>query len=205
MGEMRLSLGLSGWTANDWTGSSALDQIAPPADPSDELLGDVAATFRESSTRTFAEIRARTGAAPAFVAAGLNRLALMGQLIHDLHSGVYRWRQIMPIAPALDVVGPENPETIAAKELVEDGKVHITRDDRRDDGLRVLEGQVPDRPVSLLLDADGRMLRGKCTCSHHFTGGLRKGPCRHLQALRDASNRRERPHSLEAWFATFGI
>ena len=23
------------------------------------------------------------------------------------------------------------------------------------------------------LDADGRMLRGKCTCSHHFTGGLR--------------------------------
>ncbi len=205
MGEMRLLLGLSGWTANDWTGASALDQIAPPAGPSDELLGDIAATFKDSPTRTFTEIRARTGAAPAFVAAGLNRLALMGQVIHDLHGGVYRWRQIMPLGLALDVIGPENPETVAAKDLVEGGKVHVTRDDRRDDGLRILEGQVPDRPVSLLLDADGRMLRGKCSCSHHFTSGLRKGPCRHLQALRDGSNARERPRSLEAWLAAFGI
>ncbi|MHC5543897.1 hypothetical protein ACYOEI_37190, partial [Singulisphaera rosea] len=30
MGEMRLLLGLSGCTANDWSGGSALDQIAPP-------------------------------------------------------------------------------------------------------------------------------------------------------------------------------
>src|SRR5262249_50279179 len=34
MGEMRLTLGLSGWTANDWTGASALDQLTPPAEPS---------------------------------------------------------------------------------------------------------------------------------------------------------------------------
>jgi hypothetical protein len=205
MGEMRLLLGLSGWTANDWTGSTALDQLAPPAEPSHDLLGDIAETFRESLSRTFAEIRSRTGAAPAFVAAGLNRLALMGQLIHDLHAGVYRWRQIMPVPLSLEVIGPENPETAGAKELIRRGSVHVTRDDRRADGLRVLEGQVPDRPVSLLLDADGRMLRGKCTCSHHFTGGLRKGPCRHLQALRDGASPHSPPRSLEAWFASLGV
>ena len=33
MGPMRLILGLSGWTANDWTGAAALDQLAPPAEP----------------------------------------------------------------------------------------------------------------------------------------------------------------------------
>jgi hypothetical protein len=105
----------------------------------------------------------------------------------------------------MDVLGPGDPETAAARELRLRGSVHITRDDRRDDGLRVLEGQVPDRPVSLLLDADGRMLRGKCTCSHHFTGGLRRGPCRHLQALRDAASAREDRPTLEAWFASLGI
>ncbi len=57
MGEMRLLLGLSGWTVNDWTGGSALDQIAPPLDPSTDLLGDVAATFQDSPTRTFEEVR----------------------------------------------------------------------------------------------------------------------------------------------------
>jgi hypothetical protein len=203
MGEMRLLLGLSGWTANDWTGSTALDQIAPPAVPSDELLGEIAATFQDNPSRTFAEIRTQTGAAPAYVVAGLNRLALMGQVIHDLHAGVYRWRQIMPLPLAIDAMGPTSPETAAAAELVATGKVRITRDDRRPDGLRILEGQVPERPVTLLLDADGRMLRGKCTCSHHFKGGLRQGPCRHLQALRDVSNRRECPRSLEAWLASF--
>ncbi len=33
MGEMRLTLGLSGWTTNDWTRGSALDLLAPPATP----------------------------------------------------------------------------------------------------------------------------------------------------------------------------
>lgn len=203
MGEMRMLLGLSGWTANDWTGTTALDQLAPPAEPSHALLGDIAATFRETPLRTFSEIRARTGAAPAFVAAGLNRLALMGQVIHDLHGGVYRWRQIMPVPLSLEVLGPESPETAAARELIATGRVQVLRDERRPDGLRIVEGQVPDRPVSLLLDADGRMLRGKCTCSHHFTGGLRRGPCRHLQALRNGANVQVAPPTLEAWLATF--
>ncbi len=204
MGEMRLLLGLSGWTANDWTGSTALDQLAPPAEPSPALLGDIANVFRDSPTRTFEEIRQRTGAAPAFVAAGLNRLALMGQVIHDLHAKVYRWRQIMPVPLALDQMTPESPETAAAKQLVERGSVHVTRDDKRPDGLRILEGSVPERPVSLLLDADGRMLRGKCTCSHHFTGGLRKGPCRHLQALRESATAQLRAPSMDAWYASLG-
>jgi hypothetical protein len=203
MGEMRLLLGLSGWTANDWTGASALDQIAPPAEPSPGLIGDVAGTFRERPALTFDEIQRRTGAAPAFVAAGLNRLALKGQLIKDLHAGVYRWRQIMPFVLAPDDLGPGDPETAAARELVAQGKAHVTRDERRPDGLRVLEGRVPEHPVSVLFDADGRMLRGKCTCSHHFTGGLRRGPCRHLQALRDAADARTGPPSLDAWFAAF--
>ncbi len=205
MGEMRLLLGLSGWTANDWTGPTALDQIAPPGEPDERLLGKIARAFTDAPTRTFDQVRQAVNAPPAFVAAGLNRFALMGQVIHDLHAEVYRWRSIMPVPVAMDTFGPEDPETAAKRELVARGKVHMTRDERRADGLRVLEGNVPDRPVSLLLDADGRMLRGKCTCSHHFTGGLRKGPCRHLQALRDAANASGAKHSLDDWFAALGV
>ena len=49
MGEMRLTLGLSGWTTNDWTRGSALDLLAPPAKPSRELIarrGRMAARMR---------------------------------------------------------------------------------------------------------------------------------------------------------------
>ena len=201
MGGARLILGLSGWTKNDWTGPSALDQLAPPAEPSPELLGDVAAAFRERPALTFREIQARTGAAPAYVAAGLNRLALLGQLIHDMPAGLYRWRQILPVALSLEQIGPENPETAAGRELVRRGQVHITRDEQTPTGLRALTGDVPERPTEILLDRDNKIVRGKCTCSFFYQSGLRRGPCRHMQALRNVALSGGGQPSMEQWFA----
>jgi hypothetical protein len=200
MGEMRLLLGLSGWTANDWTGASALDQLAPPAEPSTNLIGDIAKTFKAGPALTFEQVRQRTGGAAPFVAAGLNRLALMGQLIHDLAGGVYRWRQIMPVALSLSEVGPESPETEEGRRLAAEGQVNLTRDERTPSGLRLLVGQVPERPAEVVLDGDARILRGKCTCSHHHQYGLRRGPCRHLQALRRAVQGEKQQTTLERWF-----
>jgi hypothetical protein len=200
MGEMRLILGLSGWTSNDWTGATALDQLAPPVEPSAKLLGEIGAAFKKHPALTFEQIRKQTGAAAPAVAAGLNRLALLGQVIHDLPGGVYRWRQIMPVALSMDLIGPESPETLGARELLAQRKVHLTSDKLLPSGLRVLQGKVPERPVEVVLDADGRMVRGKCTCSHHFKGGLRRGPCRHLQALRTAALGTVGKTTLEKWF-----
>jgi hypothetical protein len=201
MGEMRLLLGLSGWTANDWTGTGALDQLAPPLEPSAELLADVAAAFRDGSALTFGQIQQHTGRAAPDVAAGLNRLALLGQLIHDLPGGVYRWRQIMPAAVSQEQIGPDNPETEASRPLVD--RVRIQGDERTPTGLRLLAGQAPEKLVEVILDGDGRIVRGKCNCSHHFKNGLRKGPCRHLQAVRAAALRpssERQPGTLERWF-----
>jgi hypothetical protein len=211
MGEVRLALGLSGWTVNDWTGAAALDQIAPPGEPSAELLGDIAASFKRKPALTFEQVRQQSGAAPAFVAAGLNRLALLGQVIHDLPANLYRWRQVMPVALSLEQIGPDSPETVAARELSAAKAAKLTRDEQTASGLRLLAGQVPDqppkwgwkatgRPVELVLDGDGRMLRGRCTCSHHYKGGLRMGPCRHLQTLRNAALGRIGQTNLEKWF-----
>jgi hypothetical protein len=202
LGGMRLTLGLSGWTTNDWTSANALDQIAPPAQPSDEVLGDIARVFRDNPALTLAQIQQRTGAAPAFVAAGLNKLAGLGQVIHDLPAGLYRWRQMLPVALSAEQLGPENPETVAARQLVAGRRVRLTKDDLRPGGLRVLEGKVDGKDNAALLDADGRILRGKCNCSHHFKNKLRQGPCRHLQALRNATVTGSVQPSVERWYET---
>ncbi len=188
MGPIRLILGLSGWTANDWTGAAALDQLAPPADPDPITMTSIARAFHTDPALSFDRLRTLTGTEAPALAVGLNRLAMLGQVIHDLPAGLYRWRQIMPVTLSAELIGPEHPETAAARRLVAEKTVKISRDETRPDGLRVLEGRVTTTEVSLLLDADGRMLRGRCSCSYHFTGGLRRGPCRHLQALRDKAN-----------------
>jgi hypothetical protein len=201
MGPLRLLLALSGWTANDWTGASALDQLAPPAEPQPATMTAIARAFHTETALTREQLRRLTGAGDAELAVGLNRLALLGQLIHDLPASLFRWRQVMPVTLSAELIGPEHPETEAARRLVAEGRVRVRRDDTRPDGLRILEGQVLGSEFSLLLDGDGRMMRGRCSCSYHFTGGLRRGPCRHLQALRTAADNLSTAHpSLEAWY-----
>jgi hypothetical protein len=200
MGEMRLLLGLSGWTANDWTsGGGALADLAPPAEPSEDLLGDIAAAFHDSPSLTFEQVRGRTGAAPHLVAAGLNRFALLGQLIHDLSAGVYRWRQILPVELSLKQVKIDSPETAAAKQLVANGRVKIERDETIG-SLRVITGQAENRKSEVVLDADGKVVRGQCNCSHYYQFKLRQGPCRHMQALRRAATGERSPGSVEQWY-----
>lgn len=201
MGEMRLILGLSGWTTNDWTSASAMEAIAPPVELSESTLLDVAETFKENPTLSLEQIQSRVSHDAATVAAALNRLALLGQVIHDLSAGVYRWRQVMPTPLTMDQIGNENPENAAARELLARGRVKVLRDETTSSGLRLVTGKAGDRNVELMLDGDRRIKRGKCDCSHHFKNGLRMGPCRHLQALRNSLLAgADAPQDLGRWY-----
>jgi hypothetical protein len=187
MGEMRFTLGLSGWTANDWTRGSALDLLAPPADPPATLVDLVGAAARGLKRSLFAELEAESGAGPAQTAAALNRLAHAGQLIYDLGAGVYRWRPILPQAAGEAELGPENPERAAAREIAARRRARVESRQEAPRKASLVAGVADGKPVELLVDADGRIRRGRCVCSHHYRYGIRAGPCRHLLALRDAA------------------
>ena len=173
--------------------------LAPPVEPSEDLLGDVAAAFEQSPALTFEQIRQRTGAAPQFVAAALNRFALLGQVIHDLGSRRYRWRTILPVEASLKQVKIDSPEAEAAKELVRRGTVTVTRDETVS-GSRALVGRVEHRDVEAVCDSDGRIARGQCNCSHYYRFNLRAGPCRHILALRRAANGDKPTDNLDQWY-----
>ncbi len=202
MGEMKLTLGLSGWTANDWTsGGSAIDQLAPPVAPSNDVMRAMADAFKQNPTWTLNALATKAHTSAPMVSAGLNKLALLGQVIHDLPHGVYRWRQIMPVTLSAEVIGPDNEETVAARALT-GWKCRVTSDKTDAKGQRHLVGIVEGRSASeVSLDADDRIVAGKCGCSYFYTGGLRKGPCRHLQALRNkALGQGESGGTLDNWF-----
>jgi hypothetical protein len=203
MGDMKLTLGSSGWTTNDWTRGSALDLLEPPAPPTPELIASVARFMQNRRASAFADIELNCGGRPAETAAALNRLAHTGQLIHDLPNGVYRWRQIMPMALGQAELGPENEESAASKEILARKKAKLDGRTETPNGGSVVTGMAENKPVELLIDADGRIKRGKCVCSHHYKFGLRAGPCRHLLALRALALREREPaveNSLAGWY-----
>ena len=202
LGDMKLTLGLSGWTTNDWTRGSALDLLAPPVEPSKETISRVAQFMQDKRAAAFADIDLAAGGQPAQTAAALNRLAHTGQLIHDLPNGVYRWRQIMPMALGEAELGPENPELAASKEILVRKRAKIDSRTAAAGGFLVT-GVAEGKPVELFINADGLIKRGKCVCSHHFKYGIRTGPCRHLLALRTLALRETESgveNSLADWY-----
>ncbi len=202
MGEMRLTLGLSGWTANDWTRGSSLDLLAPPVPASEAQITSVATFLQKTRAATFEQIDAAGARTPAITATALNHLAHTGQLIHDLGAGVYRWRQIMPRALGEKELGPENEEVTASREILLRKRAVLESRVSAPNGGTIFMGTVETKPVELLIDADGRIKRGRCLCGHFQKAGLRMGPCRHLLALRWlAFNQTPEPAAATDWFA----
>jgi hypothetical protein len=184
LGEMQLTLGLSGWTANDWTRGSALDLLAPPETPAASVVTAAAQYLQQARAAAFADIDLHCGAGSAQTAAALRHLAHAGQAIFDLPNRCHRWRQIMPQALGEAEMGPEHPEQEAAREILVCKQAKLQSRLEAPGGGRIYTGVAAGKPVELLLDGDGLIKRGKCVCSHHFKAGLRMGPCRHLLALR---------------------
>ncbi len=203
MGEMRLTLGQSGWTANDWTRGSALDLLAPPATASRDLIERTADLLRSRRAATFDEIRSQTVTNPGTCAAALSHLAHSGQVIHDLVAGVYRWRQVMPMAVGEAEMGPENAELVASRKIVASRRATVESRQEAPGGATIYTGTAEDKPVELLVDADGMIKRGKCLCGHHQRAGIRMGPCRHLLAIRQTVLKGEpgREESTTSWYS----
>lgn len=194
---MTLTLGLSGWTTNDWTRGSALDLLAPPATLSENLLQVVGSTLQQKRSMTLPALCTATGAQSPAVVAALRRLAFAGQVIHDLPNGVYRFRQVMPVPLGEAQLGEENPELAAARQLTLRSNAKLERVDSTEHGT-LLSGRVEGSPVELIVDLDGRIRRGKCVCGHFRKYGIRNGPCRHMIVLRSLATTSRQTSSLAA-------
>ncbi len=184
MREMRFVLGLSGWTANDWTRGSNLDTFfagfdAPPGSP------DALARFLEVTRSAKIEELERQIALPRRqTLAALHHLAKRGQVVYDFGARAYRWRPLMPVALSETVLGPENPELEAARTMVRAREVKIGRNEPLAGGRRLLAARAGETGCEGIVDLDGAFRNAKCSCSFFYANRLRKGPCRHLLALR---------------------
>jgi len=186
MGEMTLTLGLSGWTTNDWTRGSALDLLMPPVKPGADAIAIVAGILQQRRAMTLNDLLVVTRLQKGELLASLNHLAYSGQMIHDLSRNIYRWRQIMPQALGEKEIGPENPELIASRSIAERGKIVIEKQELLPGGKKFSGGKADGTPVEMILDGENQIKRGKCLCGHFKTYGLRDGPCRHMLAMRMA-------------------
>lgn len=190
LGDMNFTLGLSGWTANDWSSAGNFDLMAPRAEVDDLTKRRIFNGLRETWFDTPERLAARLGVDRSLVLGALSAYTQAGRVIYDLARGVYRVRELSREPLPMDKLRFANEREAEAETLVQARAVSKVKTSVRADGCMTLNGQVKAgsraHTPELVIDRDERMISATCTCSFFFQNKLHKGPCEHILALRIA-------------------
>ena len=189
LGDMTFTLGLSGWTANDWSRAGNFDLLAPRADVDSLTKQRVFDTLRSTWASDTASLARQLDISRETVASALGAYVQAGRVVYDLTNQVWRVRELSrdPLAP--ETLRFSSPREAEAARLVEQGKVSDRQISASNKGkiitATVRDGERTHRP-ELHLDADERLVRAICDCNFHQANQLRHGPCAHILAARIA-------------------
>jgi len=196
LGGMTFTLGLSGWTANDWSAQGNFDLLAPRK-----------VVDEPTKRRVFEGLKSRWLAKPEDLARDLNldRAIVLGALgawtqagraIYDLSKGVYRARELSREPLPIEKLRFASEREAQAMELVQSGAVKglkVTGTDTAKKTLSIradMKQRSRSYATALTFDADERIVQADCQCNWHQHNQLFKGPCEHILALRLAHARR---------------
>jgi len=140
MGDMEFTLGLSGWTANDWSRSGNFDLLAPRADISAEQVSSVISKLAETWTATADELAGALSMERSQILGALGVATQEGRVIYDGGNKLWRLRELSADPLPLDKLRYNNEREREARLLVDQGNVSVV--EREEGGNRVLIGAV---------------------------------------------------------------
>lgn len=188
LGDMSFTLGLSGWTANDWSRAGNFDLMAPRAEVDGITKLCVFEGLSEGWFDTPDRLAARLNLDRAKVLGALGAWTQAGRAIYDLNKHVYRVRELSREPLPLGTLRFANEREESATRFISQNVVQVTAQSSDSSGNLKLQGTVRDKDKtfspSLVIDKDERMLKANCTCNWHQQNKLFKGPCEHILALR---------------------
>lgn len=198
-GGMTLTLGLTGFTASNWSQALNFDLLLPrKAQATPRPLEAVLKHLHDRWSAGAGELARATKLDWPTLVEALQLGCQQGRIMYDLASDVYRLRPLTD-AP-LDLTRLEyrdRRERIAHDLLARRGAVEIACENRiPGSGLEitgrvaVAEDRREYRPQMLLGD-EGQVSKAECTCVEFRKQGLKAGPCVHLVALRLAHAEQE--------------
>lgn len=182
---VELTVGLSGWTSNDWASKAKFSSFVPTTNVSPEQLDQALAFISSQGTTTTKAIAEKFGLATGEAAGLLQKLCLQGKLMFDPKRNIFRWRDLFP---TFDLYKEDDSsrELRAGLEIFKSGDIKKSNDEIKD-GVRYLSGSVTITEKVLLplleMDLDNRPKYAQCNCPFYNHNKLRQGPCRHMIAL----------------------
>lgn len=190
---LSFTLGLSGWTRNDWAAAGNFDlMVASSGQATPEQSRLIFRELKKEKTLTDTQLAIKTGMPVSIAQAALKQLCSAGRVMFDLEIGKYRLRELTRDSLPLDELKYTNPREEKAEQLVKAGDVSLDVRQIKTDGQIQLQGKVKDSgktcTTQLSLDLDGRMADAECCCYFYKSNRLMQGPCEHIMALAKVYN-----------------
>ncbi|MBE8726779.1 SWIM zinc finger family protein [Flavobacterium hungaricum] len=188
LGDMSYTLGLSGWTKNDWSTAGNFDLMAPRTNVDLFTQEKVFDALKENWFDTSDNLAKKLNLDPSVVSASLTAYTQAGRVIYDLNLGLYRVRELTQEPLNMKSLRFASPQEEAANAYITQNRVKIDTAVKGDQ-LQI-KGKVNDKEYTYttlaVLDKDNRLIEGNCECSFYKSNQLRKGPCEHILATRMA-------------------
>ncbi|HXG10853.1 MAG TPA: SWIM zinc finger family protein [Gemmataceae bacterium] len=190
-GDMTLTLGLTGFTAANWSQAVSFDLLLPRKTQTPQAVEKVVSHLNKVWLADTQELTRSTELKGAALVEALQTACQQGRVMYDLASNVYRNRPLTDGPLDLARLQYRNQrERVAHDLLVRRGAVRITSENRiAGTGLEltgrvVVEEDKREYRPQMVLGDEGRVSKVECTCPFFRKQGLKAGPCPHLIALR---------------------
>ncbi|MCP4111336.1 MAG: SWIM zinc finger family protein [Desulfobacteraceae bacterium] len=194
LGDMNFTLGLSGWTANDWSRLGNFDLMAPRFEADPMTQQKVYTALKENWLEHADSLSNRLDLERRTVLGALSSFAQAGRVIFDLNKKVYRIRELSRESLPVESLRFSNDREEAANRLADKNVIKKFRSDIKADNTLMLSGEMRDKSrtnkTEVLIDTDERIAQAECNCNFYKQNKLYKGPCEHMLALRISHARR---------------
>jgi len=172
---VELTVGLSGWSSNDWASKARFSSFIPTNDLDSNELEIIRSNLKEIGLTTASDLAKKLHLPLARVNSALQKLCLVGKAMFHPTDNTYRWRNLFP---ELEL---EKKSSISDEERLYKHLKNIEiLVDEIIDSERSLEAMVDDRKVVLRVNVDGRPTYAQCNCPYFNYNKLKSGPCRHM-------------------------
>ena len=187
LGDMNFTLGLSGWTANDWSSAGNFDLMAPRATVSDEIKQKVFDGLKKTWLAEASQLAADLNLSTAEVTGALGIYTQAGRVMYDIDKNLYRVRELSREPLPMDQLRFASQNEEMAAELLQTQKPDIKHLVLPGIGYQLNTSFKIGRRTynpELIIDNDEKIKTGHCDCSHFIENKLYKGPCEHMLAMR---------------------
>ena len=186
LGDMTFTMGLSGWTANDWSRSSNFDLMTPRYETDGLTQQKIFLALKEDWFASADAISKKTQLSKNLVESAMTNFIQEGKVVYDLHKKVYRVRELTKDPLPIDKLRYKNEREEAAVQLLQNQNVKYDSYEMK--GKVIWHyGQVisPKKlAVSIGINEEERMVNARCECRFYKENKLYQGPCEHMMALR---------------------